>query len=87
MEINVFDTYVKAKDGHVMHFDVYTEKKNNKLEKALEYAKEWLKSIGEEKAEVTQRECRFCHTQVTTKEIENEITKKGYYIYKMSGCP
>lgn len=86
MKISVFDTYVKAKDGHTMHFDVYA-KETEKIENALKFAKEWLKSIGEEKATVTQRECRFCHTQATTKEIENEIEKKGYYIYKMSGCP
>ena len=24
MEIHVYDTYVKAKDGHIMHFDVIT---------------------------------------------------------------
>ena len=24
MEIHVYDTYVKAKDGHTMHFDVFT---------------------------------------------------------------
>lgn len=86
MEINVFDTYVKAKDGHVMHFDVYT-KDDKKIEFALKSAKEWLKSIGEEKAIVTQKECRYCHSEATTKAIENEIEKKGYYIYKMSGCP
>jgi len=37
MDIHVYDTYVKAKDGHTMHFDVLTEVKE--LEKALEYAK------------------------------------------------
>jgi len=24
MDIHVYDTYVKAKDGHTMHFDVIT---------------------------------------------------------------
>jgi hypothetical protein len=27
MDFHVFDTYVKAKDGHTMHFDVITDKK------------------------------------------------------------
>ena len=37
MDFHVFDTYVKAKDGHTMHFDVITD--NKKIEKAIEYAK------------------------------------------------
>jgi len=31
MDFYVFDTYVKAKDGHIMHFDVVTD--TNNLEK------------------------------------------------------
>ncbi|MFB5606450.1 MAG: DUF2024 family protein, partial [Nitrosarchaeum sp.] len=29
MEIHVYDTYVKAKDGRTMHFDVITGEKNH----------------------------------------------------------
>ncbi len=43
MEFHVFDTYVKAKDGHTMHFDVVTDKKET--EKAISYTKEWLKKL------------------------------------------
>ena len=50
MEIHVYDTYVKAKDGHTMHFDVFTAVKDDK--KAIEYAKQWLTSIGEGDAAV-----------------------------------
>ena len=42
MDFHVFDTYVKANDGHTMHFDVITDKKNN--EEAISFAEE-LKSI------------------------------------------
>ena len=51
MGFHVFDTYVKSKNGHVMHFDVITDK--NDTEKAITFAKEWLKSIGESDAKVT----------------------------------
>ena len=44
MEIHVYDTYVKAKDGHTMHFDVFTAVKDN--QKAIEYAKQWLLRSG-----------------------------------------
>lgn len=29
MQIHVYDTYVKAKDGHTMHFDVFTAVKDD----------------------------------------------------------
>ncbi len=54
MEIHVYDTYVKAKDGHTMHFDVITGEKDH--DKALTYGNEWLKSVGEENAEMTTNE-------------------------------
>jgi hypothetical protein len=37
MDFHVFDTYVKAKDGHTIHFDVIT---NNNIEKSISFAKE-----------------------------------------------
>jgi len=85
MGFHVFDTYVKSKNGHVMHFDVITDK--NDTEKAITFAKEWLKSIGETGAKVTTEECRFCHTQSVSEEIEIEIMTNGYFIAKMEGCP
>ena len=54
-----YDTYVKAADGHTMHFDVITGEKNH--DQAIEYGKEWLKEIGEGDAQMTQNECTFCH--------------------------
>lgn len=85
MGFHVFDTYVKSKNGHVMHFDVITDK--NDTEKAITYAKEWLKSIGENDVKVTTEECRFCHTQSVSEEIEIEIMTNGYFIARMEGCP
>jgi len=85
MGFHVFDTYVKSKNGHVMHFDVITDK--NDTEKAITFAKEWLKNIGENDAKVTTEECRFCHTQSVSEEIEIEIMTNGYFIAKMEGCP
>lgn len=84
MEIHVYDTYVRAKDGHIMHFDVFTSVKDN--QKAVAYAKEWLASINESEAIITSEECRFCHSQSASPEIEEAIEKNGYFIYKMEGC-
>jgi len=84
MQIHVYDTYVKAKDGHIMHFDVFTPIRDD--QKAIEYAKEWLASIDEADAEVSTNECRFCHSQSASPDVLEAIGQKGYYIYKMEGC-
>ena len=68
-----------------MHFDVITDKKET--ERAIEYAKQWLKSIGEENTKVTLEECRFCHSQTVPEEVEIDIMTDGYFISKMEGCP
>lgn len=84
MQIHVYDTYVKAKDGHTMHFDVFTAVKDD--QKAVVYAKVWLDSIGETEAVITSRECRFCHSQSAPTDVAEAINKDGYFIYKMEGC-
>lgn len=85
MDFHVFDTYVKSKDGHTMHFDVITDK--NDTQKAISFAKQWLKTIGEESSAVTTNECKFCHTQSVSEDMEIEIMTNGYFIAKMDGCP
>ena len=85
MDFHVFDTYVKANDGHTMHFDVITDKKNN--EEAIAFAKEWLRSINENDSIVTSKECKFCHSESVSEDIEIEIMTNGYFIVKMEGCP
>ena len=85
MDFHVFDTYVKSENGHTIHFDIITDKKET--EKAISFAKNWLNSIGEETAKITSEECKFCHTQSVQEEIEIEIMTNGYFISKMEGCP
>ncbi len=84
MQIHVYDTYVKSKDGHTMHFDVFTGVKDD--EKAVEYAKQWLVSIDEGDASISSKECRFCHSQSAPDNVVEAINKDGYFIYKMEGC-
>ena len=43
---HVYDTYVKAADGHTMHFDVITGEKDH--DKAISYGKEWLNLLVKE---------------------------------------
>lgn len=85
MEIHVYDTYVEAKDGHTMHFDVITNKKDH--DKAIEYAKKWLATVGEADAKVTTEECQFCHSQGAPEPVAKAIERDGFFIQKMEGCP
>ncbi|WP_349431261.1 DUF2024 family protein [Methylomarinum sp. Ch1-1] len=85
MEIHVYDTYVKAGDGHIMHFDVFTAEKDD--QKAILHAKKWLASIGEAKAEVSSKECQFCHSQQAPDDVLDSIKQQGYFIYQLEGCP
>ncbi len=85
MEFHVFDTHVIARDGHVMHFDVITDK--NDVEAAIRYAEKWLASVGEEGARVTAEECRFCHSQTVPDEVQIDIMTDGCHIARMEGCP
>ena len=85
MEVYVYDTYVEAKDGRTMHFDVFSGVRDDA--KAVEQAKQWLETIGEGDAVITSKECQFCHSQGAPEPVENEIKEKGFFIYKMEGCP
>jgi len=85
MEVHVYDTYVKAKDGHTMHFDVITDVQDH--QKAIENAKKWLETIGEGGSTVTTEECQFCHSQGAPEPVADEIKKNGFFIQKMEGCP
>jgi Domain of unknown function (DUF2024) len=60
MECAVYDTYVKRKDGKTMHFDVVVEA-NTPHEKAIEYGKQYLASVGQEGQKMTQEECQFIY--------------------------
>jgi uncharacterized protein DUF2024 len=86
MECAVYDTYVKKKDGKIMHFDVIVEA-STAHEKAIEYGKEYLASVGQSEQKMTQEECQFCHIQEAPSTVANDISSRGYYIQKMEGCP
>lgn len=68
-----------------MHFDVVTDRKDS--ESAVRHAKKWLASIGEKGAHVTAEECRFCHSQTVSDEVEIDIMADGCHIARMEGCP
>jgi hypothetical protein len=86
MECAVYDTYVRKRDGKTMHFDVVVEA-STPQEKAIEYGRKFLASVGQGEQKMTQEECQFCHIQDAPKAVEQDIASNGYYIQKMEGCP
>lgn len=82
----MYDTYVQKKDGKTMHFDVIVDD-GTPHEKAIEYGKQYLQSVGQEDQKITQEECQFCHIQQAPPFVEKSIREKGYWIQEMQGCP
>ncbi|MDD2660515.1 MAG: DUF2024 family protein [Methylococcales bacterium] len=82
---HVFDTYAKTSKGRTMHFNVALDEPDQ--QKALHYAKEWLKTIGHEDAAVSPENCYFFHSIEAPAEIRQQINDQGYAIYKLEGCP
>lgn len=85
MDCAVYDTYVEKKDGKVMHFDVIVEK-STPHDRAIEYGKSYLESVGQGGQNMTQEECQFCHIQKAPDAVEKEISSSGFYIQEMEGC-
>ena len=69
-----------------MHFDVIVEAKIQH-KKAIEYGKQYLEGVGQGGQKMTQEECQFCHIQEAPKQVELEISSKGFFILGMEGCP
>lgn len=85
MKVAVYDTYVVKKNGVTMHFDIIVPK-DLPHEKAIQYGLEYLKRVGQEGQPLTTKECRFCHTEEATEDVEMTIKEGGYYIYEIEGC-
>lgn len=85
MKIAVFDTYVTTKNGSVLHFDILVSDDEKDIDKVYSFGKDYLKGIGLDGQPLTSKECRFCHIEQATKEVEAEIAAKGYSIIEMEG--
>ncbi|MCC6598636.1 MAG: DUF2024 family protein [Alphaproteobacteria bacterium] len=86
MKIAVYDTYYTAAAGQRMHFDVLVED-GVTPEKALEYARNWLDSIGEKGSGLKQERCTYCHSENAPEPLKQIIEKDGCYILQMENCP
>ncbi|WP_295103933.1 DUF2024 family protein, partial [uncultured Candidatus Kuenenia sp.] len=85
MKVSVYDTHVVKKNGLTMHFDIIVPD-DQTHEKVLQFGLEYLKRVGQEGQPLTTKECRFCHMEEASEDIEKAIKESGYYIYEMEGC-
>jgi hypothetical protein len=85
MKVLVYDTYVSKENGTIMHFDILVEE-NVSAEDVYKYGKAYLKQKKVSNSELTTNECRFCHIEKASKEVEESIKEKGFYIIEMENC-
>jgi Domain of unknown function (DUF2024) len=86
MKISVYDTYVKKKDGTVMHFDILVPDSEKDTAKIHEFGRTYLATKGQAGQPLTSKECRFCHIEQAEPDVEQAIVSKGYFIIEMQGC-
>jgi len=86
LKVAVYDTYVRRKQGGIMHFDILVDAREQDIEKIHAYGREYLSTKGQAGQPLTAKECRFCHIENAKGPIEAAILKKGYYIIEMEGC-
>ncbi len=86
MEVAVWDTYVKKKDGAVMNFDIMVPDSQQNETIIFGYGKEYLQSKSNVGYELTSKECSFCHVEQATEEMIKRIHEKGYYVLELRNC-
>lgn len=86
MQIAVYDTYVRRNDGLLMHFDILVPATVTDQEIVLGYGRKYLAINGVEADRLSTRECRFCHIESASAELEVAVTRDGYYIIEMENC-
>ncbi len=87
MSVAVWDTYVKKRDGSVMHFDIIVPSTLKDAATIHRYGGEYLASAGEAGAKISTEECQFCHIENPSEDMQAAIDDKGYYILEMDDVP
>jgi hypothetical protein len=83
MQVKVFDTHVRTRDGRYLHFDVLT---SGDKAQASQYAAEWLAGQGVQDADIAASECLFCHSEIASSQVVEAIGRQGYSIIPLQGC-
>lgn len=87
MAVAVWDTYVKKKDGSVIHFDILVPDTLKNEEQIFEYGREYLNSLQLEDAILNSSKCQFCHIEEAQEDVHQSIISKGYHIIPLHEIP
>lgn len=82
MEVAVYDTYVKKKDGRHLHFDIIVNKAT-RFEQVLVFGNVYLQSKRGERLLIFHKDCRFSYITEIIPQWEMQILRKGYYIHEL----
>ena len=85
MKTAVFDTYVRRPDEVLMHFDIIVQEGTD-YEAVQRYGRRYLSGKGYEGLRLSPKECRFCHIEEASTEMQESIKQQGYFILEMQGC-
>ncbi|GAB3573831.1 DUF2024 family protein [Spirosoma luteolum] len=86
MQVSVYDTYVTRTDGAVMHFDILVPSTLTDPATIHQYGKTYLATKGQASQPLTARECRYCHIEQASDDIQASIAHQGFHIIEMQGC-
>jgi hypothetical protein len=87
MSVAVWDTYVKKRDGSVMHFDIIVPSAMKDTKTIHGYGKAYLSSKNEADGKIDTEECQFCHIEAAGPDMVAAIKKDGHYILEMDDVP
>lgn len=85
MKAAVFDTYVNKPNNTVMHFDIIVPE-DTEFEMVQAYGKAYLSNKGLHELSLTTKECKFCHIEEASAELETSIKSKGFSIIELGNC-
>ncbi|WP_454007619.1 DUF2024 family protein [Alcaligenes sp. Marseille-Q7550] len=56
------------------------------LDVVLDHGRRYLSAKGVPADTLNARECRFCHTEIASTPVENEIKRIGFAIIELEHC-
>ena len=68
-----------------MHFDIVVPAGTTFNEVQL-FGLKYLKQKGQGSQQLSANECKFCHIEEASTEMEQQFQQNGYYIIEMEGC-
>lgn len=87
LKVQIWDTYVKDEGGNVLHFDIVVPKSIKDHKVVFGYGKKYLETIGKKRLDLDTDVCQFCHLEIPSDEMSENINNQGYSIIEMDTIP